>query len=99
MYRLKEAFTDYNDRHKQYFAETKAWDKPIRTYSEAWKHTRQRRTDLGSRRNERGGQERGGEQREDGSDLHLVLRVVVGGEGGVLLVCVGENKKEEFTIG
>ena len=55
---------------------------------------------LGSRRNKRGGQERGGEQREDGSDLHLVLRVVVGGEGGVLCgVCVGENKEEEFTMG
>jgi len=60
----------------------------------------QKRTDLGRRRIEGRGQERGGEQRENGSDLHLVLRVVVGGEGGVLCgVCVGENKEEEFTMG
>jgi len=60
----------------------------------------QRRTDLGRRRIKGRGQKRGGEQREDGSDLHLVLRVVVGGGGGVLCgVCVGENKEEEFTMG
>lgn len=49
---------------------------------------------LGGGRNEGGGQERGGEQREDCRDLHLVLRVVVGGDGGVL--CVSGEKKRSL---
>jgi hypothetical protein len=62
----------------------------FRTYSEACKLAY-----LGGRGNKGGGQERSNEQRADGSDLHFVLRVVVGGE----LWCPvrrGKTKKEFY---